>query len=103
MVAHLHDAGLEVILDVVYNHTAEGNELGPTLSFKGMDNASYYRLQPENPRYYVNDTGTGNTLNLSHARVIQLVTDSVRYWVHQTRVDGFRFDLGTILAREQSG
>jgi isoamylase len=103
MVARIHDAGMEVILDVVYNHTAEGNELGPTLSFKGMDNVSYYRLLPDQPRYYINDTGTGNTLNLSHARVIQMVTDSLRYWVQQTRVDGFRFDLGTILAREQYG
>jgi isoamylase len=103
MVAHFHDAGIEVILDVVYNHTAEGNEHGPTLSFKGIDNASYYRLLPDNPRYYINDTGTGNTLNLSHARVMQMVTDSLRYWAEQTRVDGFRFDLGTILAREPNG
>jgi glycogen operon protein len=103
MVARFHDAGLEVILDVVYNHTAEGNELGPTLSFKGIDNASYYRLIPDEPRYYINDTGTGNTLNLSHPRVIQMVTDSLRYWVAETHVDGFRFDLGTILARESSG
>ncbi len=103
MVARLHDAGLEVILDVVYNHTAEGNELGPTLSFKGIDNASYYRLIPDQKRYYINDTGTGNTLNLSHPRIIQMVTDSLRYWVEQTHVDGFRFDLGTILAREPNG
>lgn len=103
MIARLHDAGLEVILDVVYNHTAEGNELGPTLCFKGIDNASYYRLQPEQPRYYINDTGTGNTLNLSHPRVIQLVADSLRYAVQQMHVDGFRFDLGTILAREPNG
>ena len=103
MVARFHAAGLEVIMDVVYNHTAEGNELGPTLSFKGIDNASYYRLLPDNPRYYINDTGTGNTVNLSHARVIQMVTDSLRYWAEQTRVDGFRFDLGTILAREPNG
>ncbi len=103
MVARIHDAGMEVILDVVYNHTAEGNELGPTLSFKGMDNASYYRLIPGEERHYINDTGTGNTLNFSHARVIQMVTDSLRYWVQQTRVDGFRFDLGTILARERNG
>ena len=103
MVARIHDAGMEVILDVVYNHTAEGNEKGPTLSFKGMDNASYYRLIPDNKRYYINDTGTGNTLNLSHAGVIQMVTDSLRYWVEQMRVDGFRFDLGTILARERDG
>jgi len=103
MVACIHDVGLEVILDVVYNHTAEGNERGPTLSFKGLDNASYYRLIPDEKRYYINDTGTGNTLNLSHARVIQMVTDSLRYWVQQTHVDGFRFDLGTILAREPNG
>ncbi len=102
MVAHLHDAGLEVILDVVYNHTAEGNELGPTLSFRGIDNASYYRLMPDK-RYYINDTGTGNTLNLSHPRVLQMVTDSLRYWVQEMHVDGFRFDLATILAREEDG
>ena len=103
MVARFHEGGLEVILDVVYNHTAEGNERGPTLSFKGIDNRCYYRLLLDNPRYYVNDTGTGNTLNLSHGRVIQMVLDSLRYWVEQTKVDGFRFDLGTILAREPNG
>ena len=103
MVARLHEGGLEVILDVVYNHTAEGNELGPTLSFKGIDNRSYYRLLADNHRYYINDTGTGNTLNLSHGRVIQMVLDSLRYWVQQAKVDGFRFDLGTILAREPNG
>src|SRR5580704_17189569 len=103
MVSNFHDAGLEVILDVVYNHTAEGNQLGPTLSFKGIDNANYYRLLPDKKRLYINDTGTGNTLNLSHSRVIQMVTDSLRYWVEQTHVDGFRFDLGTILAREVNG
>ncbi|HXZ18120.1 MAG TPA: glycogen debranching protein GlgX, partial [Roseiarcus sp.] len=103
MIARLHDGGLEVILDVVYNHTAEGNERGPTLSFKGIDNVSYYRLLPDQPRYYINDTGTGNTLNLSHPRVIQMVCDSLRYWVSEMRVDGFRFDLGTILARETEG
>jgi glycogen operon protein len=103
MVARLHDAGLEVILDVVYNHTAEGNERGPTLSFRGIDNASYYRLLPDQPRYYINDTGTGNTLNMSHPRVLQMVTDSLRYWVTEMHVDGFRFDLGTILARENHG
>jgi glycogen operon protein len=103
MVARFHDAGLEVILDVVYNHTAEGNERGPTLSIKGIDNASYYRLIPEQKRYYNNDTGTGNTLNLSHPRVIQMVTDSLRYWAQEMHVDGFRFDLGTILARETNG
>jgi isoamylase len=102
MVAHLHDAGIELVLDVVYNHTAEGNELGPTLSFKGIDNASYYRLAPDR-RYYINDTGTGNTVNLSHSRVLQLVTDSLRYWVQEMHVDGFRFDLATILGREPHG
>jgi glycogen operon protein len=102
MVARFHDAGLEVILDVVYNHTAEGNERGPTFCYKGIDNASYYRLAPD-ARYYINDTGTGNTLNLSHPRVIQMVTDSLRYWVQEMHVDGFRFDLGTILAREPGG
>src|SRR6201991_1283907 len=103
MVKNLHAAGLEVILDVVYNHTPEGNELGPTISFKGIDNASYYRLMPDEPRFYINDTGTGNTLNLSHPRVLQMVTDSLRYWVAEMHVDGFRFDLGTILAREHDG
>ncbi len=103
MVASFHDAGLEVILDVVYNHTAEGNERGPTLSFKGIDNASYYRLLPDEKRFYINDTGTGNTLNISHSNVIEMVTDSLRYWVNETHVDGFRFDLGTILARESNG
>ena len=103
MVARFHDAGLEVILDVVYNHTAEGNEKGPTLSFKGIDNTSYYRLLPDQKRYYINDTGTGNTLNPSHPRVIQMMMDSLRSWVEQSHVDGFRFDLATILAREPSG
>jgi glycogen operon protein len=103
MVASFHEAGLEVILDVVYNHTAEGNERGPTLSFRGFDNASYYRLMPEERRYYINDTGTGNTLNLSHPRVLQMVTDSLRYWVQQTHVDGFRFDLGTISHVSRTG
>jgi isoamylase len=102
MVSKLHGAGLEVILDVVYNHTAEGNERGPTLSFKGIDNSSYYRLLPDK-RYYINDTGTGNTLNLSHPRVIQMVMDSLRYWAGHMHIDGFRFDLGTILAREVYG
>jgi isoamylase len=103
MVNQFHAHGIEVILDVVYNHTAEGNELGPTLSFKGIDNASYYRLMPEQNRYYINDTGTGNTVNLSHQRVLQMVADSLRYWATEMRVDGFRFDLGTILAREPYG
>jgi isoamylase len=102
MVAHFHEAGIEVILDVVYNHTPEGNEKGPTLSFKGVDNASYYRLAPDR-RYYINDTGTGNTVNLSNSRVLQLVTDSLRYWAQEMHVDGFRFDLATILAREPHG
>jgi isoamylase len=103
MVAHFHDAGLEVILDVVYNHTAEGNERGPTLSFRGIDNSSYYRLLPDKPRFYINDTGTGNTMNLSHPRVLQMVNDSLRYWITEMHVDGFRFDLGTILGREAAG
>jgi glycogen operon protein len=103
MVNHFHAADLEVVLDVVYNHTAEGNEGGPTLSFRGIDNASYYRLLPDQKRYYINDTGTGNTVNLSHARVLQLVTDSLRYWAQEMHVDGFRFDLATILAREAYG
>ncbi len=103
MVRRFHDAGIEVILDVVYNHTAEGNELGPTLCFKGIDNRSYYRLMPDEPRYYINDTGTGNTINTSHPRVLQMVMDSLRYWVLEMHVDGFRFDLGTILGREPHG
>ena len=103
MLAHFHEAGIEVILDVVYNHTAEGNEKGPTLSFKGIDNTSYYKLRPDNPRYYINDTGSGNTLNLSHPRVLQMVTDSLRFWATEMRVDGFRFDLATILGREPYG
>src|SRR3954465_1619284 len=103
MVNHLHGAGLEVVLDVVYNHTAEGNEGGPTLSFRGIDNASYYRLMPDSKRHYINDTGTGNTMNLSHPRVLQMVADSLRYWALEMRIDGFRFDLATILAREPYG
>ena len=107
MVDRFHAHGLEVIMDVVYNHTPEGNELGPTLSFKGIDNASYYRLMPDDnatgPRYYINDTGTGNTVNLSHPRVLQMMMDSLRYWVTEMKVDGFRFDLATILAREPHG
>src|ERR1700729_3552386 len=103
MVARFHDAGIEVILDVVYTPTAEGNEKGPTLSFRGICNSSYYRLSADSKRYYVNDTGTGNTLNLSHQRVLQMVTDSLRYWVQEMHVDGFRFDLATILAREPHG
>jgi isoamylase len=100
MVRALHAAGLEVILDVVYNHTAEGNHLGPTLSLRGIDNASYYRQHPENPRYYQDFTGTGNTLNVRSPRVLQLIMDSLRYWVLEMHVDGFRFDLASALARE---
>jgi isoamylase len=102
MVKHLHEAGIEVVLDVVYNHTAEGNHLGPTLSFRGIDNASYYRLTDDR-RYYEDVTGTGNTLDLRHPRVLQLVTDSLRYWVEEMHVDGFRFDLAPALARENNG
>ncbi|HET6431497.1 glycogen debranching protein GlgX, partial [Dyella sp.] len=98
----LHDAGIEVILDVVYNHTGEGNQMGPTLCFRGIDNASYYRLQ-EDPRYYCDDTGTGNSLNLAHPRVLQMVMDSLRYWAGEMQVDGFRFDLATTLARGVNG
>jgi glycogen operon protein len=99
MVTRFHDAGIEVILDVVYNHSAEGNELGPTLAFRGLDNASYYRLVPDQCRYYNNDAGTGNTLNPRHPRVTQMIMDSLRYWAAEMRVDGFRFDLGTTLSR----
>ncbi len=100
MVRTLHAAGIEVILDVVYNHTAEGNHLGPTLSMRGVDNASYYRLSPEDARYYMDFTGCGNTLNMTHPRVLQLLMDSLRYWVVEMHVDGFRFDLASALARE---
>jgi len=100
MVKRLHDAGIEVILDVVYNHTGEGNHLGPTLSFRGIDNAAYYRLSPEDRRYYVDYTGTGNTLDATHPRVLQLIMDSLRYWISEMHVDGFRFDLASALARE---
>jgi isoamylase len=100
MVKTLHSAGLEVILDVVYNHTAEGNHLGPTLSLKGIDNRNYYRLMPDTPRYYMDYTGTGNTLNMQHPRVLQLIMDSLRYWVLDMHVDGFRFDLAATLARD---
>ena len=102
MVKYLHEAGLEVILDVVYNHTAEGNHLGPTLSFRGIDNATYYRLG-EDRRFYDDTTGTGNTLDLRHPRVLQMVTDSLRYWAEEMHVDGFRFDLAPSLAREHHG
>jgi isoamylase len=100
MVRAFHAEGIEVILDVVYNHTAEGNHLGPTLSLKGIDNASYYRLVNEKARYYMDYTGTGNTLNMRHPRVLQLIMDSLRYWAHDLHVDGFRFDLASALARE---
>ena len=100
MVKTFHSAGIEVILDVVYNHTAEGNHLGPTLSFRGIDNAAYYRLLADQPRYYMDYTGCGNTLNMMHPRVLQLIMDSLRYWVLEMHVDGFRFDLASALARE---
>ncbi len=103
MVRNLHAAGLEVILDVVYNHTAEGSHLGPTLGFRGVDNQAYYRLSPEDPRFYKDFTGTGNTFNLLHPRTLQLVMDSLRYWVLDMHVDGFRFDLASTLARDASG
>ena len=102
-VRRLHTAGIEVILDVVYNHTAESDEMGPTLSFRGLDNASYYRLEAADPRRTVNDTGTGNTVNLSHPRVLQMVMDSLRHWVTSFHVDGFRFDLSATLGREPHG
>ena len=100
MVRGLHAAGIEVLLDVVYNHTAEGNQLGPTLTFRGVDNASYYRLSPEDPRYYMDFTGCGNGFNMRSPRVLQLIMDSLRYWVTEMHVDGFRFDLASALARE---
>ena len=100
MVKTLHKAGIEVILDVVYNHTAEGNHEGPTLCFKGLDNGAYYRLSSEDSRYYVDYTGTGNSLNMRHPHVLQLIMDSLRYWIQEMRVDGFRFDLASTLARE---
>ena len=100
MVRALHDAGIEVILDVVYNHTAEGNHLGPVLSFKGIDNPAYYRLVPEDPHFYYDTTGTGNSLNVGHPRSLQLIMDSLRYWVTEMHVDGFRFDLAATLARQ---
>ena len=99
-IRRLHAAGIEVILDVVYNHTAEGSELGPTFNLRGLDNASYYRLVEGNARYCINDTGTGNTLDLSHPRVLQMVIDSLRHWAESYRVDGFRFDLGVTLGRD---
>src|SRR5439155_673653 len=99
MVRTLHEAGLEVILDVVYNHTGEGDHGGPTLAFRGLDNSIYYRLDPSNPRRYLNFTGTGNSFNTSHRVVLALVMDSLRYWVQEMHVDGFRFDLAPTLAR----
>ena len=95
----MHDNGIEVILDVVYNHTAEGNHMGPTLSFRGIDNRSYYYLVGGDERYYNDFTGTGNALELRHPAVLRMVTDSLRYWVEEMKVDGFRFDLATTLAR----
>ncbi|WP_300477919.1 glycogen debranching protein GlgX [Shewanella sp.] len=103
MVDALHGAGIEVILDVVYNHSAEGSRLGPTFSFRGIDNLSYYRLHPNDKRFYINDTGCGNTLNINHPRMLQLVLDSLRYWVEIMGVDGFRFDLAACLGREAYG
>ena len=100
MVRDLHSAGLEVILDVVYNHTAEGNHLGPTLAFRGIDNSEYYRLNADDPRTYLDYTGTGNSLNVRQPRTLQLIMDSLRYWVTEMHVDGFRFDLASVLARE---
>ncbi|MEP6753000.1 MAG: glycogen debranching protein GlgX [Candidatus Dormiibacterota bacterium] len=100
MVRTLHEAGIEVILDVVYNHTAEGNHLGPTLCFRGIDNASYYRLVREEPKFYYDTTGTGNSLNVGHAHTLQLIMDSLRYWITEMHIDGFRFDLAATLARE---
>ena len=100
MVRELHRAGIEVILDVVYNHSSEGNQMGPTLSFRGIDNATYYRLVADNQRYYMDYTGTGNTLNMRNPQVLKLVMDSLRYWVLEMHVDGFRFDLASTLARE---
>jgi isoamylase len=100
MVKTLHAAGIEVILDVVYNHTAEGNHLGPTLGFRSIDNPSYYRLVDSSPRYYMDYTGTGNTVNAMHPRVLQMIMDSLRYWVLEMHVDGFRFDLAAALARD---
>src|SRR5881296_2331620 len=100
MVRNLHEAGIEVILDVVYNHTAEGNHLGPTLCFRGIDNAAYYRLVAEDPKFYYDTTGTGNSLSVQHPRTLQLIMDSLRYWITEVHVDGFRFDLAATLARE---
>ncbi len=103
MVKTLHAAGIEIILDVVYNHTGEGNHLGPTIMFRGVDNASYYRLRADDRRFYEDFTGCGNTLDMRHPRVLQMVMDSLRYWVQEMHVDGFRFDLASALAREHGG
>lgn len=103
MVEAFHEAGIEVILDVVFNHTAEGGRLGPSFSYRGIDNLSYYRLQPEDKRFYINDTGCGNTLNMIHPRVVQMVMDCMRYWTTAMQVDGFRFDLAPVLGRESYG
>ncbi|MEK6674502.1 MAG: alpha-amylase family glycosyl hydrolase, partial [Planctomycetota bacterium] len=103
MVKRFHQAGIEVILDVVFNHAGEGDHLGPTIGFRGLDNASYYRLETSNPARYVNDTGCGNTINVSHPRVLQLIMDSLRYWANEMHVDGFRFDLATVLLRNERG
>src|SRR5919106_285306 len=103
MVKTLHANGIEVILDVVYNHTGEGDHTGPTLAFRGIDNAIYYRLDPAHPRRYLNPTGTGNSLNAAHRVVLALIMDSLRYWVQEMHVDGFRFDLATTLARDTQG
>ena len=100
MVKSLHREGIEVILDVVYNHTSEGNHLGPMLSLRGIDNPTYYRLVGDNARYYMDYTGTGNSLNARHPQVLKLIMDSLRYWIQEMHVDGFRFDLASTLARE---
>ena len=100
MVKAFHREGIEVILDVVYNHTAEGNHMGPMLSFRGVDNPTYYRLVSDDARYYMDYTGTGNSLNVRHPQVLKLIMDSLRYWIQEMHVDGFRFDLAAALARE---
>jgi len=103
MVQKFHDNGIKVLMDVVYNHTAEGDHRGPTYSFRGLDNASYYRLMQGQPRYYVNDAGTGNTVNITNLPVLRMVLDSLRFWVTQMGIDGFRFDLASVLGRESYG
>ena len=102
MVKAYHRAGIEVILDVVYNHTGEGNHLGPTLAFRGIDNRHYYRMEEKKPLYYTDYTGTGNTLNMLSSRTLQLVMDSLRYWADEMQVDGFRFDLGELIGKVSS-